>query len=451
MLNVRTSLLCCNGLLWLFLATTASAADQELLDILLANGAITQAQYEHLLRKPTLERADVDQVVVTLNEKGFRVKSADQAHEIKIGARLHAEAAAHRGDDSTGFDATDGTELRRARMEMSGKFARFYQWAAEVDFADNDTAIKDFRIGYWGIDGAGITLGHQKQPYSLSLEMSSNDIAFIERGIDAFLVAPIVDRAIGARVDWMSERWFAAAGVFGDSVSPPSFDSDADPAGVGDESWGMAGRLVFTPVREADRVVHIALRAAYRELQDSRPTLRLRDETTHFSNLRIVNTGALNGVSDVTLFGPEFAFAHGPLSVLGEYNMAKVDRPGDRSLDFDSWHLSAAYALTGETLASAYRISSGEFGRLHPATKFGDNGGRGALEIAARLASIDLNDGPVTGGTELALTTALNWYLNANSRLMFDWTRILDTDGSNTVRREAEGLDIFAIRAQYTY
>jgi spermidine/putrescine-binding protein len=55
-------------------ALPSAAADKELLDILLSNGAIDQAQYEELLAKEELTKEDA--VAVTLDKKGFRLKSA---------------------------------------------------------------------------------------------------------------------------------------------------------------------------------------------------------------------------------------------------------------------------------------------------------------------------------------------------------------------------------------
>ena len=47
----------------------------------------------------------------------------------------------------------------------------------------------------------------------------------------------------------------------------------------------------------------------------------------------------------------------------------------------------------------------------------------GAVELAARYSSTDLDDGPYQGGTLDAITLGANWYLNPNTRLMFNWVR----------------------------
>jgi len=343
----------------------------------------------------------------------------------------------------SGIEATDGTELRRARIETSGKFYGDFKWAAEVDFADNNVGIRDFKIGYTGIDNTTVYIGNQKQPYSLSVEMSSNDIPFIERSIDNNLIIPFTDRALGVRVDTWGENWFLAAGVFGEGVNSNRDD---------DEGAGAAARFVYAPVIEDRRALHLGVRAAIRTPSASTEAFRIRDETTHQSNLAIVDTGTIGDIDQAILFGAEAAFAIDQFSLTGEYNTVTLERDGAQDLDFESWHVYGAWTLTGESRASTYAIKSGEFKRIHPAEPFDlEEGHWGAWEIAVRYANIDLNDGSFTGGEESVLTTALNWYLNRNMRLMLEYSTILDTDESSLLRDEAEGLDIFQFRTQYTF
>lgn len=418
------------------------AADKELLDILLANGAITQEQHAALMKKPEVTKEDVDEVVVNLDKRGLNIASRDGAYEIKIGARLHADGAVHSGDTG-GAEATDGSELRRARIEMKGRIQKDWAWVAEADFADNDVSIKDFWLGYEGIGDVRLMAGHQKQPYSLAVEMSSNDIPFMERSIDNDLIIPFVDRAIGARADANGDHWFLSAGLFGESAEPNHED---------DEGWGAAGRFVYAPIIDETRVIHLGMRAAYREPDANSSAVRMRDETTHFSNLRIVDTGTLRQVEGVTLFGPEATFVYGPFSLGGEYNHASISRSSAGDLDFESWHVQGTWSITGESRAAAYRIDAGEFKRLTGARDLSlTDGGWGAWELAARYATIDLNDGSFIGGEEDAMSAALNWYVNTNIRLMFDYTRILDTDESNPVRDAADGLNIYQMRVQYAF
>lgn len=435
MFVVTAALLC--------LPLRARAAEKELLDVLLSNGAITKEQYDDLLAKEEITKKDVEDVVVSLNERGFRVRSGDGDFEIKIGARLHAQASTHVADLSPPNDADDGVELRRARIELSGRFYQDWLWAAEVDFADNEVAVKDFWLGYQLAKWARVYGGHQKQPYSLAVEMSSNDIPFIERGVDNDLIIPFVDRAIGVRTDMWGDHWYLAAGFYGDSVDPNEDD---------DEGMGTAARLIVAPIRDENHVLHVGARAAWREPSDRSESIRVRAETTHMSDLFVVNTGTVEGVDSTTLFGPEVAWAYGPVSAFGEYNQAFVDRGVGDDLWFHSWHAAAALSLTGEARAASYRMDAGEFKRLSPAENFSWAGGTwGAWEVAARVAGIDANSDDVVGGEETVLTTALNWYVNDAVRFMAEWSHILDTDRSDQLRREAEGMEIIQFRSQFTF
>jgi len=256
------------------------------------------------------------------------------------------------------------------------------------------------------------------------------------------LIVPFVDRAIGVRADASGTNWFAAGGLYGESVSPGA---------SGDEGWGFAGRYIFAPIIEMDRVLHVGLRGAYREPSDAASSIRIQDETAHVSSLSIVDTGLLTGVDSITLFGPEAAYVYGRFSLVGELNRASVERTSAGDLGFSSWHLDATWSLTGESRASIYRIDDGEFKRVTPAENFRRGSGRGAWELTARYASIDLNDDGVTGGREETITVGANWYVNPSARFMFAWTRILSTDGTTPLRAGAEGIDVFAVRAQYAF
>ncbi|MBN1239212.1 MAG: hypothetical protein JXB36_11975 [Gammaproteobacteria bacterium] len=377
-------------------------------------------------------------VEVTVDD-GLRIAAPDEAFSIEIGGRLHVDWARH-GGETPGAEAIDGTNVRRARLELGGSFDRDWRWAAEADFANNDVSLKDFRLGYRGLESVDLTVGHQKQPYSLAVEMSSNDIPFVERSVDSRLILPFVDRAIGVRADASGEHWFVATGVFGEA---------ADPGDGADEGWGVSARVVYAPVIRDDRVLHFGLRAARRE-PSATETLQIRDETTQFSDLHVVDTGQLL-VEDADLFGPEAAVAIGQLSLFSEYNRVSLKRRSAAALNFDSWHVAAAWALGGENRAAQYDIGSGEFKRLEAEQPFRRGRGGGTWELTTRYASIDLNDSGFVGGKEQTFGVGANWYAGAHVRFLLDWTRVVDTDASNAVRAAAEGLDVFTLRAQFTF
>jgi len=382
---------------------------------------------------PAANTEEDSRPVVSIGTGGFRVRSADGESSIRIGGRLQADAAFHSPDSTPAGELGDGTHVRRARFELKGTLPNDLRWAAEVDFAGNTTAIKDFWVAL-DREGPRATFGHQKQPFSLGVEMSSNDIPFVERGIDNFLVIPFVDRAVGLRLDGNTDHTFWAAGIYGESIRQNAPD---------DEGYGTSGRYVVAPIRDENKVLHLAARGAYRA-PDGLNEIDISDETTQTSNYSVVDTGTISDVNGVMLYGGEIAYAHGPASITAEFNQASVDRDGE-DFDFSSWHVESTWSLTGESRAKAYRIDAGEFKRLRSETE------GGAWEVAGRFATIDLNDGSISGGEEDAVSLALNWYATPNLRLMLDWTHILDTAGGGLATGEAENVDIFTFRAQLTF
>jgi len=387
---------------------------------------------------------------ISLDTKGLRISSADGEFSMRIGGRLHADGTWAIDDPMPPFEITDGTELRRARIDLHGSIYRDWKYFAEVDFADNGTSVKDFWVAYTGIDGWTITAGHQKQPYSLAIEMSSNDLPFIERGIDYDVITPFVDRAIGIRFDHNTDNLFFAAGFYGDAVGPNTSGVSNQ---TNDEGWGTAGKLVYAPIIREDKVIHLGFRSAFRSPRDNNQSVRMRDETSHMSNLSLIDTGNIAGVNDALLFGPEAAIAVGPFSLVGEYNRIRINRRNSGDLHFQGGHVAASYSLTGESRAKAYTIRSGEFKRLKPAENFSLSGpGCGAVELSARYAYQDLSDGDISGGREQVVSVGLNWYPNTNIRFLANWNRILDTKSTGAAPvPDGEGIDSFAARVQIVF
>jgi phosphate-selective porin OprO/OprP len=389
---------------------------------------------------------DPKAVEVLLDSKGLRIQTKDKAFKFGIGGRIHFDAAVHPGDlpdDPSGFgsvDPKDGVEIRRGRLRFYGTVFTDWEFVSQIDFADDDVAIKDMLVSYNGFDWARFTMGSQKQPFSEALEMGSDDLPFVERGIDNDLIVPFVDRALGIRVDSSGDMWHVAAGVYGDGI---------DPAEELDEGWGVAGRAVVAPIRNENSVLHIGFRGAYREPQESAQSGRVKSETTHFSDLFISDTGAIP-TKAVTLFGPEAAFAYGPFSIFGEYNRSYFKtKSGMPNLSFQSGHVAATWSLTGESRAASYTMKSSEFKRLVPAENFSlKKGTWGAFELASRYSYLDVTDKNIRGGQEGRLSTSLNWYFNPAVRMLFDWTRVMNAKNGSVVTNSAKGLDIFTYRLQ---
>ena len=433
---------------------SVQAADKELLDMLLQNGAIKQSQYDSLIKKETISKKDVNDIKIKLNKKGLQFATADGEYKMKIGARLHADATFHSGDNKIKADsATNGTEIRRARIYLKGNMGKDFKYLSEFDFADNNTAIKDLFLTYTGLDWLEVTVGHQKQSISMELQESSNDIMFTERSLVNTITGHAFDRAIGLHLKSKGKNWSAQIGAYGESVDPSKV--------AGDEGWGMTSRVTYSPINTKDQVVHLGAYGGFRETNDNNDILNggkntdIKYETTHMSNFYLTEADNIANVENLSIGGIEAAYMQGPFSVQGEYAYSWLTRDGAPSVDFNAFYVQTGWTLTGES--RSYKGSDGEFKRLKPAKNFSLNsdGGWGAVELAARYDQSDMTSGNVQGGGEIAVTVALNWYLNENVRLMADYRTAFDVDKSarfaNEDQGDLESIDTFTLRSQWAF
>ncbi len=407
---------------------------------------------------------EAEKVKVTMDKKGLQVESADKNFQFKLGGRIHADANYTSGDDyledGDHVEANDGTEIRRARMEFAGTFFKDWGFRTVADFSDDNVRVKDAFIQYTGFNWGTITAGQQKQNFSRELQESSNDMMFTERSLMNILNNPTVDRAIGLNFQSFGKNWVAKAGIFGDSITPARTGTTPEIDNAGDEGWGVNSRLIYNPILEKDKLIHLGIAGNYRVPDATGDVAKSRGlavvyETNNMSNLDIINA-SITDVDSIKMLGLEAAGMYGPFSVGGEYTQQWVDRKdGSDNVALNGWYGEAAWSITGESR----KYKEGNFRYLEPAKPFSlKNGGWGAWELATRYSSADLNDGTFAGGELSNITMGLNWYINSNFRMLFNWTHLLDikdspltTASGAPLSDDNTDLDTFTVRAQVAY
>jgi len=342
------------------------------------------------------------------------------SRSLTFGTRVHYDSVGF-NSDVTPLD--DNDDFRRARL--IGKF-EFDNWRvrADYDFGISD-GWKSTYIQYRGIDHVRITLGNQVAPFSLEDLTGSNDLPLAERSLGSAL-SPGLLNGLSART-W-GKKWTLAAGVFEDELS----DQDRRRA----KGNSVVVRATYTPIVEDDSFIHFGIAHESRRIDDNEAVrIRARPET-RLTNTRLVDSGNLTSVDDITVTGFELAAAINSFHVQVEYSQMSVDHIGG-SADFSGGYLLIGAFLTGENYR--YSRSRGVVRGVEPKRNWG------AIEVSARQSSLDLSDSTVLGGEQKQTTIALTWFAKENFRIALNFSRFDVDPNSNGVTEDGT---LWLVRAQ---
>ncbi|WP_375454167.1 OprO/OprP family phosphate-selective porin [uncultured Methylobacterium sp.] len=353
-----------------------------------------------------------------LDDKGLTLTFPDDV-TLRVGGRLHLDfgAGAVR-QPGFGEPFSDAIAVRRSWIETNLSLGKDVGIGFQYDLADPATPINDAVIVFSGIPSTLLSLGNEKEPFSLDQMASNNDILFTERSLADALVPA---RNLGGAIGRHEGAWTFVTGVFGGNAN----------TGIGGEGVASTSRLTWAPLNDDGRTLHVGLAGSYRSLprDGSPPALSSRPEAFLFTR-PLVDTGDIRAAGSIGRIGAEVAYRAGPLLVTAEYIRTEVGRvDGARPLSFQGGTVQASWVLNGDN--RAYRIAPRFNGTTYAAfggVKVGEaqrltRGGFGVFELAARFSAIDLDDGGVRGGIERNVTVGLSWYPDTNLRIMADYVR----------------------------
>jgi len=360
---------------------------------------------------------------------GLKMESEDKAFSLSVGGKLQNDWAFFSDDPALKFvvgDNDDGTEFRRARISMRGTLYENFEFKAEYDFA-GDTGSANFTDVYLGIKGipaiGNLRLGHFKEPFHLDILTSDSYSMFMEPALSSAF-APSRNVGLMAFDTAFDKRMTWAVGAFKNTDNFPS-PNDGDE----DQGYAITARVTGLPwyADEGKKLLHLGLAYSHRNPDGAVLGYNTRPES-HLARA-FVNTERYPGfrfadarMDDVDLWGFEGLLICGPLTVQSEYTLSDVETTFAGNHRFDGYHVQAGYVITGET--RSYDLAGGVPGRVKPKRNFSlKEGGWGAWEAMLRYSTIDLDSGIIRGGEETNWTAGVNWYLNPNMRIMFNYVR----------------------------
>ncbi len=423
---------------------TTTAEEVELLkkQVYELNKQLRQLEVSLENDKKTAEDTAKKQPTVGAGPDGFKITSPDKKYELKIGARVAYDVGWFKQDrelERAVGDEQDGTGFRYARLVLRGKLGDSVGVNVEFDFAgengQDNAKFRDVYIDYQNIPWGGgrgfdVRAGHFREPFSLEELTAVPYRTFNENGLPSVFVPSrnagiqISDALLG---EPGKERLTLALGVFKETDDWPS-------ANDSDEGQGyiVTGRVTGLPYYAEDgrKLVHTGLAYSHRNPDGARLQYGVRPES-RLALFRYADPDSLPAgfrlrdarADDVDLFGAEAAVVWGPFSAQGEYIRSEVDTTFGGNLGLDGYYVQGSWFATGEH--RPYRNGTGIFDRVVPKRSFGRKAGDGwgAFEVTARWSAVDLQDGWLRAGEHEAATLGLNWYLNPNARITWNYTR----------------------------
>jgi phosphate-selective porin OprO and OprP len=350
---------------------------------------------------------------------------------------------------------SDGVNIRRGRLRAEGTVYEVVDFLMEMEFFNgveapvaprptatltdfNTPGPTDFNFTIKKLPMIGnIRIGNMKEPFSFEHLSSYRYLEFMERSVifDAFVPNTFnngFNPGIMAFNNWGPDnRGTVWNGIFKATSNPYGF-------GFGRGGYQYAGRVTYLPVWENDGecLVHTGLGVVAGGLPNQgQIRLRARESVRNgpFPLLaQLANTGLLNASSQ-ELVNVETAAVLGSWTFQAEYtanwltDTTRAGNPTNLGTFFGSgYYVEALYFLTGER--RTYNKQTATFNRVIPYEPFflvpGHDGplfGTGAWEAGIRYSWVDLSSASILGGVLHDVTFGLNWYLNPNAKLQWNY------------------------------
>ncbi len=356
-------------------------------------------------------------------EKGkFEIKSANGLHSLKVAGRLMYDTT-FVGDDGD-YDGASETQFRRARLAVSGKLYRVFDYKLQIDFEDADDggqAIEDAYLRYKH-EGFRVTFGQKKAPYSMNELTSSKYIAFLERSFASnFFGSEAL--GIGGRSPGITFTYDAKdSGLLLEGgyyfLRIPGGDERSL-----DDGHGATGRVVYSKHdKELGALFHIGASGGFRKYgNDGIARVRVRPGVSEGD--RIIDTNdPIEGADEYISFNANVAFAVNRVWGNAEffYGQFENSEPGDD--EATGFYFQGGVFLTNDSRP----YKNGAWAAVKPSNPV-HKGGAGAFELALRYSELELGSAQIEGSnsnqTGSALTAALNWYPTPQVRFQFNYVK----------------------------
>lgn len=399
------------------------------------------------------------------------IASGDGAFSATIHAVMQLDAAQYYQDKGlpavlgNARDLNSGTNFRRARIGVDGKFYKNFEYNALLDFGgagtDGQGTLQELWLQY-NYAPFKVRVGAFAPNLGLEDAASTNGSLFAERPSGSELARGLAgaDKRIALQGQVVRERWLLSGAITG---------AKAGDGQTFDEQLGYLGRFAFVPLKGYDWLVHVGANAskvvtpaqtavggAYAVAVSDRPELRV-------DGTQLITTGAIDSTG-ARHYGFEAAAQKKNFLIQGEYFDIAIDRrnpaAGVTDPKFKAWYVEGSWVLTGE--ARRYNVNNFAFDAPSIEHPFDLKKRQwGAWELAARYSVADLNyheqatlaADRVRGGEQKITTVGVNWFPNPVTKFSLSYYDVsidrLDPAGGGVPL--SQDYQVVNLRSQYAF
>lgn len=345
----------------------------------------------------------------------------DKNYKLKFFGRISTDGAVFKGEDFQKLG--NGTTISQLAVGGIFSFGERMEGKLEIDFSNGRVVLLDNYITYSLTKKLGFRAGNIQEAFSMDLLTSYKDISLMNRaqGVNAF--AP--GHHLGFQGVFESQQWLIAGGLHfqRSMIIGQKENSDSNLKKGQDEGLSATSRVVWMPQNKKEhKGLHIGLGGSYRTPKTDvgkdteLNTVRYSASESRINRVRFLDTGFINEVNYSWLAGAELAGYYGGFKFQSEYIHNGVSRKqGLKNENFAGFYVQSSYLLLGGK--QDYNNSRGAFNQ----PLIGRNGD---VELAIRFDRIDMNGQNVNGGSSNQYTLGINYYINENLKLQFNYSNI---------------------------
>lgn len=374
---------------------------------------------------------------VELGNKGLIITSQDENYSFKIKGLAQIDSRNFITEQS---NQSDQFLVRSARIILENEFTKDFSSKFVADFGSGQTRLVD-AYGEWKAnEHINLRIGKFKIPVGFERWQDEGDLLFVERGLTTNLV-PSRDIGIGLNGEIIPQTLEYQFALTNGAVDLGDSNGDSG------NGKNFSGRIFAQPFKNSKSYwfkglgIGISGSIGNKNGTSTNSELTSGYRTTAQNSFFTYNSGVFaKGRS--TRINPQFWYHLNSLEVMAEYIESEnnVEKSGvDRTkVKNKAWMLAASYVLTGEEAS---------FKGVKPKNNFDSQKGHyGAFEIAARIGQLTIDDSAFSNFANINNSAnrinekviGLNWYLNENMKLNFNYANNSFSKGANGSNRKTE-------------